>query len=218
MRSGGLAALTRLRCGSSLIGWSRIAGSGSRAWTDSMPMRSPCVRRRPAMARTQPTDNGLPDDGVSALRELVLTRTVAMDRALVWRLWTEPQHLAQWWGPHGFTNPECSIEPRPGGRLRIRMRSLDGQEYLNAGIVQVAEPPERLVFTIALLNPDGSCRLENRITVDLIERGAATEVTVRVQVLQATTDAGENLAGMGGGWSESLARLAEMAASERTAR
>jgi len=170
------------------------------------------------MTRTLPTDNGLPDEGVSALRELVLTRTVAMDRALVWRLWTEPQHLAQWWGPHGFTNPECSIEPRPGGRLRILMRSLDGQEYLNVGIVQVAEPPERLVFTIALLNPDGSRQLENLTTVDLIERGAATEVTVRVQVLRATTDAGENLAGMGDGWSESLARLAGMATSEGTAR
>jgi uncharacterized protein YndB with AHSA1/START domain len=126
----------------------------------------------------------------------------------LWRLWTEPRHLAEWWGPHGFTNPECSIDPRPGGELRILMRSPEGEEYLNVGVVQVAEAPKRLVFTITLLNADGSRRLENLTTVDLSDRGGATEVTVRVRVLHATPDARENLAGMQDGWSESLERLA----------
>jgi uncharacterized protein YndB with AHSA1/START domain len=156
------------------------------------------------------TDDGPSDEGVPAPHELVLTRTVAADRDLVWRLWTQPRHLAQWWGPHGFTNSECFIEPYPGGRLRILMRSPDGEEYLNVGTVQVAAAPERLVFTIALLNPDGSRRLENLTTVDLAERGAQTEVTVRVRVLHATGEARENLAGMSDGWSDSLQRLAEM--------
>jgi uncharacterized protein YndB with AHSA1/START domain len=90
----------------------------------------------------------------------------------------------------------------------------EGEEYLNVGLVQVAEAPKRLVFTITLLNPDGSRRLENLTTVDLSDRGAATEVTVQVQVLHAAANARENLAGMWDGWSESLERLAQTAENE----
>jgi uncharacterized protein YndB with AHSA1/START domain len=148
------------------------------------------------------------DSGASRLDELVLTRTVRLERRLVWRLWTESRHLAAWWGPHGFTNPECSIDATPGGEVRILMRSADGEEYLNVGTVKVADEPRSLVFSIALINPDGSVRLENLTTVELEDRGLVTEVTVRVQVLRATPEASENLAGMRDGWSESLDRLA----------
>jgi uncharacterized protein YndB with AHSA1/START domain len=145
-----------------------------------------------------------------AQHELVFTRTVGAERRLVWRLWTESRHLAAWWGPHGFTNPVCSIDPTPGGKVHIVMRSADGEEYLNVGTVLVADEPRRLVFSIALLNADGSPRLENLTTVELEDRGAATGMTVRVQVLRATRDARENLAGMREGWSESLDRLADL--------
>jgi uncharacterized protein YndB with AHSA1/START domain len=140
--------------------------------------------------------------------EMVLTRTVRLERGLVWRLWTESRHLASWWGPHGFTNPECSIDATPGGEVRILMRSPADEEYLNVGTVKVADEPRLLVFSIALVNRDGTVRLENLTTVELEDRGVATEVTVRVQVLRATPDARENLAGMREGWSESLDRLA----------
>ena len=140
--------------------------------------------------------------------EMVLTRTVRLERSLVWRLWTESRHLAAWWGPHEFTNPECSIDATPGGEVRILMCSPDDEEYLNVGTVRVADEPRLLVFSIALVNTDGTVRLENLITVELEDRGATTEVTVRVQVLHATPDSRENLAGMRDGWSESLDRLA----------
>src|SRR5271156_3124363 len=61
--------------------------------------------------------------------------------------------------------------------------------------------------SVIALNRDGTVRLENLTTVELEDRGVATEVTVRVQVLRATPDARENLAGMREGWSESLDRL-----------
>jgi uncharacterized protein YndB with AHSA1/START domain len=90
------------------------------------------------------------------------------------------------------------------------MRSPDDEEYLNVGTVRVADEPRLLVFSVALVNTDGTVRLENLTTVELEDRGVATEVTVRVQVLRATPDARENLAGMRDGWSESLDRLAEL--------
>ncbi|HEY2059644.1 MAG TPA: SRPBCC domain-containing protein [Amycolatopsis sp.] len=152
------------------------------------------------------------EDALLSPREVVFTRAVKAERSLVWRLWTESRHLAQWWGPYGFTNPECAIDPRPGGRLRILMRSPEGGEYLNVGAVQVLDPPARLVFTVALLNPDGSRRLENRVTADFADRGGETEVTVRVEVLHATPEAREDLAGMSDGWNGSLHRLSMLVA------
>jgi uncharacterized protein YndB with AHSA1/START domain len=142
--------------------------------------------------------------------ELLLTRTINVDRRVAWRLWTESRHLAAWWGPHGFTNPVCSIDPTPGGRVHILMRAPGGEEYLNIGVVRVADEPQLLVFSIGLMNADGSVRLENLTTVELEDRGAATKVTVRVQVLHATPDAHDNLSGMRSGWSESLDRLADL--------
>jgi uncharacterized protein YndB with AHSA1/START domain len=146
----------------------------------------------------------------AALRDhdVTIVRSVQARREVLWRLWTESCHLARWWGPHGFTNPECSIDPRPGGDLRILMRSPDGEEYLNVGTVRVAEPPRRLVFTVALLDVDGDRRLENLTSVEMVDHGATTEVTVQVEVLHATAAARNNLAGMRRGWSESLERLA----------
>jgi Activator of Hsp90 ATPase homolog 1-like protein len=71
-----------------------------------------------------------------------LTRTINVDRRMAWRLWTESRHLAAWWGPHGFTNPVCSIDPTPGGRVHIVMRAPNDEEYLNIGTVRVADEPQ----------------------------------------------------------------------------
>ena len=155
-------------------------------------------------------------------RELTLIRTYDAPRALVFAALTDPRHLAHWWGPHGFTNPVCEFDPRPGGVLRIDMHAPDGQVYPTRGEVLEIVPPERLVFTVAALDPDGSSRLENLTTVTLVEtidtqataaEGAPanpavrTELTLHVRVLQATAAAAANLSGMSTGWNQSLKRL-----------
>ena len=81
-------------------------------------------------------------------RQWAMTRTFAAPRALVFRAWTDPKHLAQWWGPKGFTNPVCEMDPKAGGAYRITMRSPDGQEYPMHGTLVEVKAPERLVFTI----------------------------------------------------------------------
>jgi uncharacterized protein YndB with AHSA1/START domain len=63
--------------------------------------------------------------------EIVLTRIFDAPRNLVYKAWTEPQHLAEWWGPHGFTNPRVEVDLRPGGAWHIDMRSPDGTIYPN---------------------------------------------------------------------------------------
>ena len=59
------------------------------------------------------------NEGATTERELILTRVLDAPRELVFRMWTDPQHVAQWWGPMGFTNPVCEMDVRPGGELRI---------------------------------------------------------------------------------------------------
>ena len=44
----------------------------------------------------------------------------------MFKAWTDPKHMAQWWGPHTFTNPVCEMDVRPGGAYRIVMRGPDG--------------------------------------------------------------------------------------------
>src|SRR5258708_29275739 len=81
-----------------------------------------------------------------AERELVITRIFDAPRELVFKVWTDPKHLAQWWGPQGFTNPVCEIDLRPGGALRIVMRAPDGAEHPMTGIYREIVAPERLGF------------------------------------------------------------------------
>jgi uncharacterized protein YndB with AHSA1/START domain len=153
------------------------------------------------------------DDAVPlAHRELTLVRVFEAPRALVFKAFTDPRHLAQWWGPHGFSNPVCDLDARPGGALRIHMRGPDGSIYVATGVVQEIVAPERLVFTIAVLDGNGSIRLENLTTVTFADRAGKTEPTLNVRVLQATAAAAANLAGMQVGWSQSLERLGELVA------
>src|SRR6202035_1912760 len=116
------------------------------------------------------------------------------------------------WGPHGFTNPVCEIDPRVGGKLRIDMRGPAGTIYdiiyKLTGTIREIIPPERLVFTVALHEADGSIRLENLTSVSLSEHGGKTTITLHVSVIHATAAAEANLARMEAGWGQSLERLA----------
>jgi len=146
-------------------------------------------------------------------RELTLVRVYDAPRALVFKAFTDPVHLARWWGPHGFTTPLCEFDARPGGLLRVHMRAPDGSVHVTQGEVREIVAPERFAFTIALLEDDGSIRLENLTTVTLVEHAGKTELTLHVRVLQATAAGAPNLAGMQVGWSQSLERLGELVAA-----
>lgn len=79
---------------------------------------------------------------------IVIERELDAPRGLVWKVWTDPDEVARWWGPEGFTTPREKIEYdlRPGGVCRLTMVGPDGEEYPNDGHFGVVEPPERLSF------------------------------------------------------------------------
>jgi uncharacterized protein YndB with AHSA1/START domain len=79
-------------------------------------------------------------------REIVASRVFDAPRELVWKLWTEPEHIAQWWGPNGFTNTIHTMDVRPGGVWDFIMHGPDGTDYKNVIIYREVERPKRLVY------------------------------------------------------------------------
>jgi uncharacterized protein YndB with AHSA1/START domain len=69
---------------------------------------------------------------VNEPERMVVTRVFDAPRELVWKAWTEPKYVMQWWGPKGFTCPACEIDFRVGGKSLLCMKTPDGQECWNA--------------------------------------------------------------------------------------
>ena len=94
-------------------------------------------------AKTGETTFTTPSD-----REVGVTRVFDAPRDLVWKTYTEPEHLRQWMlGPDGWSMEVCEIDLRPGGAYRFAWRKDDGSELTIAGVHREVEPPERLVST-----------------------------------------------------------------------
>ncbi|MDP3898758.1 MAG: SRPBCC family protein [Mesorhizobium sp.] len=83
--------------------------------------------------------------------DLVLERDIDVPVELVWKAWTTPSSLKEWFVPKPWTITSCEIDLRPGGTFATTMRSPDGQEFPNLGCYLEVAPNERLVFTDTLL-------------------------------------------------------------------
>jgi uncharacterized protein YndB with AHSA1/START domain len=80
-------------------------------------------------------------------RSLIATRVLDAPRELVFAAWTDPKHLAQWWGPDGFTTTTHSFDMRPGGVWRFVMHGPDGRDYQNRITYDEIVKPERIVYS-----------------------------------------------------------------------
>jgi uncharacterized protein YndB with AHSA1/START domain len=146
-------------------------------------------------------------------RELVITRIFDAPRELVWQAWTDPKHVANWWGPNGFTNPLCEWNAKKGSAILIHMRGPAGTPFdmvmpMKGTFLEVIAP-EKLVFTGSCLDDaNGNPQLENLNTITLEDLNGKTKMTLHVKVIKATPAAAPALEGMEQGWSESFDRLA----------
>jgi uncharacterized protein YndB with AHSA1/START domain len=93
---------------------------------------------------------------VKEKERMVVTRVFDAPRALVWRAWTDPQYVMQWWGPKGFTAPVCKIDFRVGGKFLCCMKSPDGQEFWNGGEYHEIVPHEKIVFSMYFADAKGN--------------------------------------------------------------
>lgn len=141
---------------------------------------------------------------------VIFTREFDAPRELVFRVWTDPVHLARWWGPAGFTNPVCEFEARPGGRIYIDMTGPDGTVYPMGGEVREIVPPERLVMLCTCCGDDsGVPGIEVLNSITFTEKAGRTVLVVEARVVKADPAMLEALSGMEPGWTQSLERLAE---------
>jgi uncharacterized protein YndB with AHSA1/START domain len=79
-------------------------------------------------------------------RTLVISRTLKAPRALVWKMFSDPYHLAQWWGPAGYTNRVERLDFRTGGSWVHVMIGPDGKEYPADNVILEVREPELIVY------------------------------------------------------------------------
>lgn len=141
------------------------------------------------------------------INEVVVKRELDAPRAVVFRAWTDPQQIAEWWGPRQFTNIVRKWEATAGGAIDLDMIGPDGTAYPMSGTFTSVTEPERLVFTSAVPGPDGKPVFEVLTTITLAERGKKTTLTVHATITRRTDAAAQFIAGMEAGWTQSLERL-----------
>lgn len=79
-------------------------------------------------------------------REIKLTRTLNAPVDLVWEAWSSPEHIANWWGPNGFTNTISKMDMQPGGEWNLVMHGPDGTDYDNRCIFREVIQNKKIVY------------------------------------------------------------------------
>ncbi len=79
-------------------------------------------------------------------RELIVSRTLDAPVDIVWEAWTNPEHIANWWGPDGFTNSITTMDMTPGGAWELVMHGPDGTDYPNKSIFREVIPMKKIVY------------------------------------------------------------------------
>lgn len=133
---------------------------------------------------------------------LRLTRLIRADREAVFRAWTEPAVMREWFCPEGGTVEAAESDLKVGGRYRITMRMPD-RISVATGVYREIDPPRRLVFTWRWEEGEGPKEGETLVTVELAERGEDTLLEL-IHEGFATADARD---GHEQGWSSALNRL-----------
>lgn len=123
-------------------------------------------------------------EGDTADREIRFSRRFDAPRELVFRVWTNPDHIAHWWGPEGFTTTTSSMEVRVGGQWRYVMHGPDGTDYDNLVSYREVTPPERLVYAHGSNDDDPE---QFQVTVEFHAEGTGTRL--EMQMLFASAEA-----------------------------
>jgi len=155
------------------------------------------------------------------LEEFVITRVFDAPRDLVWKAFTEPQRLKEWWGPKGVTVIESKMDLRPGGSYHYAMRTPDGNTMWGKFVYREITPPSRMVFVSSFSDEAGGITrhpmaptwpLEILSTFLFEEESGKTRFTVRWSTLNATEEERATFvaghASMQQGWGGTLDKLA----------
>ncbi|HXN13194.1 MAG TPA: SRPBCC domain-containing protein [Candidatus Acidoferrales bacterium] len=142
-------------------------------------------------------------------RVLTITRIFDAPRSLVFKAWTDSDHIARWWGPRGFKSDVIKNDLRPGGSYRIHMLGPDGDHWTQ-GLYREVVPPERLVMVGSWADAQGNpTRPETTLTLLFEDVGGKTKLTLHNAIFESVTARDLH----NGGWNSSLDCLAEYLAT-----
>ncbi len=128
---------------------------------------------------------------MSTEKEIVITRIFDAPRELVWKAWTNPEHMKRWMGPKDFTTPFCKIDFHVGGVYLFCMRSPEGKDYWSTGVYREIIPLEKIMMTDSFADEKGNvvpathygmsddCPLEMLVTVTFEEHDGKTKMILR---------------------------------------
>lgn len=149
---------------------------------------------------------------VAGERELIASRVFDAPRELVWKAYTEAEHIAKWWGPDGFTTVVPRLELRPGGVWHYGMKSEEWGDAWGKAIYREIVPPERLVYTDMFSDEEGNSvegMPESEVTITFAEQDGRTLMTSRTVFASAEERAQVIEMGMEEGLAQTLDKLAE---------
>ena len=142
-------------------------------------------------------------------RELVLTRIINAPREKVFKAWTDPKLLKQWFAPSPYTVPVAETDVRPGGSNLVVMRGPDGTESANRGVYLEIVKNERLVFTDAYSKAwEPSDKPFMTVVLSFEEEGGNTKYTARVLHWTVADREAHERMGFHQGWGQSTDQLA----------
>jgi uncharacterized protein YndB with AHSA1/START domain len=146
-------------------------------------------------------------------RELVLTRLIDAPRETLYRAWTDPELLKQWFAPKPYTTPVARLDVRPGGSAFIVMRGPDGQDLPNHGVYLEVVPNERLVSTDAFTEAwQPSTKPFMTLILTFEDEGGKTRYTARVRHWTVEDREAHEKMGFHEGWGICTDQLAALAA------
>lgn len=153
-------------------------------------------------------------------KELTFERSYAAPVDVVWRAWTEPEMLRQWWGPEKTSVPECEVDLRVGGRLRIVMEAgpdmgkYAGTRWPLEGTFTEIEAPSRLVYDARSWTEgeEAGTTIEHTNEVVITESGGSTKVELRVTISSIGPKAKMAAFGMKWGYKAQLDKLEQLLA------
>ena len=151
-------------------------------------------------------------DAFPADRELMISRLLDAPRDKLYRCWTEPELLKQWFAPKPYTTPAVETDVRPGGSTAVTMRSPEGHEFTTRGVYLDVVPNERLVFTDAFVRAwEPSEKPFMAATVTFADEGDKTRYIARVRHWTVADTAQHEAMGFVQGWGTCADQLEALA-------
>ena len=144
---------------------------------------------------------------------LEIERVLPGPRPVVFGAFTDPNELADWWGPEGFTTPTLKFDARVGDRYRIEMQPPEGDPFYLTGEFREVDPPTRLTYTFVWEDPDDD-DVETLATLSFRDLGESTEVVLTQGAFK--TEARRAL--HQDGWTDSFDKLERLISSRQEQR